>query len=84
MRTKHEEDKKAWRKKADEYTKEISKAKTAKWREYVNGADNKSIFQIKKYITNTPTQAIIPTLNGNLSTHEEKVATFQKTSSPTS
>jgi len=82
MRTKHEEDKKAWRKKADEYTKEISKAKTAKWREYVNGADNKSIFQIKKYITNTPTQAIIPTLNGNLSTHEEKVAAFQKTFFP--
>ena len=29
--------------------------KAGKWREYVNDADNKSIWQIKKYITNLPT-----------------------------
>ena len=53
-----------------------------KWRNYVENADGKSIRQIKRYITDTPTSNFIPTLNGQLSTHQQKVDTFQKTFFP--
>ena len=56
---------------------EIRRAKEKKWREYVENADDKSIFEIQRYITNTPTQTMIPTLNDRAATHEEKIATLQ-------
>src|SRR5579859_685511 len=42
-RTGHHADKQAWRVKANEYTTEIIRAKAAKWKEYVDSADAKTI-----------------------------------------
>ena len=77
-RTKHEADKVVWRAKANEYTREIARAKASKWKEYVDNADGKTIWQVKKYVTNTTTSTYIPTLNDNAATNEQKVNTLQK------
>lgn len=60
-------DKAAWREKANEYTKAISEAKETMWRKFVNAADGKSIWEIKKYIDGKARQAVVPTLDGNAS-----------------
>ena len=44
----------------------------------MNNANDKTIWQIKKYITNTPTSTFIPTLNGHVATNDQKVTVFQK------
>src|SRR5271170_3068589 len=77
-RTGHHADKQAWRVKANEYTTEITRAKAAKWKEFVNSADAKTIWQIKKYITNIPASTLIPTLDGHAATNEDKVTTLRK------
>jgi len=77
-RTNHAADKAAWRAKANEYTEGIAQAKTSKWREYVNNADRKTIYQIKKYVTNIPTPTFIPTLNDHEATNEQKVTALRK------
>ena len=59
-------------------------AKVAKWRDYVDKADRKSIWQIKRYITNLPTSSFIPTLNGHATTHQQKVDALQKSFFPPS
>ena len=81
-RTRHETDRKAWRRKANEYTKEIREAKKKKWREYTSEADGKSIWQIKEYITKPPTQNVIPTLNGTSKTHQQKTEALRQTFFP--
>jgi ribonuclease HI len=81
-RTKHEIDRKAWRERANEYTAAIRKAKEDKWRVYVENADDKSIWNIKNFITNIPTQSFIPTLENNASTHEQKIALLQQSFFP--
>src|SRR5436305_11138756 len=68
--------------KANEYTKEIAKAKIAKWKKYTKDADEKSIWQIKRYITNLSTSNIISTLNDLLITHQQKADALQKTFFP--
>jgi len=78
QRTRHDVDKAAWRIKANQYMHEIAQAKTKKWKEFVDKADRKSIWQVKKYIDNTPTSTFIPTINGNATTHEQKATAFQK------
>jgi len=80
--TRHDIDRAAWKAKAKEYTDEIAKAKVTKWKEYIEKADDKSIYQIKQYVTNTPTSSIIPTLNGKEATNEQKVNALQKTFFP--
>jgi len=77
-RTKSNIDKAAWKAKEKEHDHEIEKARTDKWREFVNKADGKTIYQVKKYITNIPTPTFIPTLNTNAATNEEKVNTLRK------
>src|SRR5216117_692741 len=77
-RTNHAVDKAAWKDKANEYEEESARAKVSKWKEYVNNADGKTIWQIKKYITNIPTSTFIPTLNGHAATYEQKVNALRK------
>ena len=83
-RTKHEADRAAWRIKANQYMHEIAQAKTRKWKEFVDKADGKSIWQVKKYIANTPMSTFIPTINGNAATHGQKAAALQKAFFPKS
>ena len=69
-------DKRIWRAKEKEHNAEIEKARIDKWREFVNTANGKTIYQIKEYITNTPTPTFIPTLDTNAATNEEKIDTL--------
>ena len=77
-RTNHAVDKAAWMIKADEYTREIAKAKESKWKEYVDNADGKTIWQVKNYVTDLPTSAFVPTLNDHAETNEEKVTVLRR------
>ena len=77
-RTKSNIDKIAWKVKEKEHNDAIEKARTDKWREFVNKADGKTIYQIKDYIINIPTSTFIPTLDINAATNEEKVSTLRK------
>ena len=71
-------DKEAWVEKAKKYTEGILRAIRMKWKEYVGNADGKSIFQIKNYALNKATSSLIPTLDGQATTQEEKVEAFTK------
>ena len=77
-RTKSNIYKAAWKTKEKEHDHEIEKARTEKGREFVNKADGKTIWQVKKYITNVPIPAFIPTLDTNMATNEEKISTLRK------
>jgi ribonuclease HI len=77
-RTKLDMDKAAWRTKANHYMSRIAQAKKDKWREFVNNACNKSIWQVKRYTTNTPAPSFIPTLDGYAASHSQKVELLQK------
>jgi ribonuclease HI len=77
-RTNHAVDKAAWRAKTDEYAQEIARARPRKWREYANSANRKTIWQIKRYITNIPTSTFVPTLNDHAATNEQKVSVLRK------
>ena len=78
FRTRHEADKAAWRAKKNEHKREIAQAKVSKWREYVSNVDGKTIFQVKDYVTNIPTSAVVPTLEGSAVTNEQKAAALKK------
>ena len=67
----------AWRTKANEYTHEIAQAKVNKWKEFVDKADQKTIWQVQKYIANTPTSTFVPTLNEQAAMNDQKVEAFQ-------
>ena len=77
-RTKSNIDKVAWRAKEKEHDLEIEKARTDKWREFINTADEKTMYQINKYINSIPTPTFIPTLDTNAATNEEKIGTLRK------
>ena len=72
----------AWEERAREYSEGITRAQKAKWKEYVEKADEKSIWQIKKYATNIATSSLIPTLDHHAATHEDKVETLTRTFFP--
>jgi hypothetical protein len=67
-----------WEKRKKEYSEGIIRIEQSKWKEYVENADGKSIWQIKEYALNTNTglSNIIPTLDGHAATHEEKLETL--------
>ena len=81
-RTKADIDKIAWRKKANYYISKVRQAKRDKWREFVNNADEKSIWKVKKYAAGTPAPSFIPTLNGHAASHSQKVELLQKSFLP--
>ena len=78
LRTKNAIDKRTWRREANKYKKKIEQAKADKWKEYINNADDHSIYEIKDYILNPFTSAFVSTLNENAATTEQKTASFQK------
>ena len=81
-RTKANVDKAAWRSAANQYTDKIAQAKRDKWREFVNGADEKTIWQVKKYATNIPVPSFVPMLDGCATSHSQKVTLLQKSFFP--
>src|SRR5579859_4734714 len=67
-----------WKKKRNEYNKKVRNLKYNTWREFVEAADEKSIWSIKKYMNSKPTQHYIPTINNTATTNEEKAAQFRE------
>jgi hypothetical protein len=76
-RTRQEQDKKIWRTKANEYTREITEAKAKTWKEFVQNADGKSIWQVKRYLSGLSQQTVIPTLDSKAETYEQMSNAFQ-------
>ena len=66
-----------WKKKRNEYNQKVRNAKYNMWKEFVESADEKSIWTIKKYMNSTPTQHYIPTINETAMTNEEKAKQFR-------
>jgi hypothetical protein len=68
-----------WREAANEYTTAIRKAKESTWREFVENCDGKSIWDVKRYISNSAAFSNIPTLNdGQAETFEQMTQVFRK------
>jgi ribonuclease HI len=76
-RTRNEREGAAWRSARDEYRHEIKRAKERMWRQFIEDADERTIWTAKKYLDSMPTPHYIPTLNDNANSNEEKAAEFQ-------
>ena len=48
----------------------------------MNNADEKSIWQVKKYLNSTPTQSYMPTLDTTAASNKAKAEKFQSTFFP--
>jgi len=57
-------------------------AKYNTWKEFVEKADETSIWKIKNYMNSRPTQQYIPTINETATTNEEKAEQFRQTLLP--
>jgi len=75
-------DKREWKQHLQKYMHSIRKAKHQTWRAFIESADEKSIWQIKKYTESSMTLTYIPTLQGKASSNEEKAKEFQSTFFP--
>ena len=75
-------DKIAWREKANEYTAEISRAKQQTWQSFVQNANGKSIWDVKKYLAGSNGQRIIPTLDNKAETFKEITDTLSESFFP--
>jgi hypothetical protein len=71
-----------WREKANEYTSEISRTKTKHWQEYVKSLDGKTIWDVKRYLTQSMAQTTIPTLDNAVETYEEITNTLKRSFFP--
>ena len=60
----------------------IAQAKRDKWAEFVNSANEKSIWQVKKYIDSKPVQTVIPTLDGHAAINSEKTDVLKRSFFP--
>jgi hypothetical protein len=82
-RSRNELDKEEWKNKLEEYEHEMKRAKEKMWRDFVEEANERTIWTVKKYIDSTPTPAYIPTLNNeNATSNEEKATAFRETFFP--
>src|SRR5579859_2339244 len=81
MRTNSNVDWEQWKKKRNEYNKKVRNAKYNTWKQFVESADEKSIWTIKKYMHSKPTQHYIPMINDMATTNEEKRRNSGKSSS---
>jgi len=76
-RTRNEREGAAWRTARDEYRHEIKRAKDRTWKQFLEDADERTIWTAKKYLDSMPTPHYIPTLNNTANSNEEKAAEFQ-------
>jgi hypothetical protein len=77
-RTRNEIYGREWKKRKQEYERKIKQAKEKTWREFTEQADERTIWQIKKYLTSTPTQPFIPTLDGDANCNQQKAESLRK------
>jgi len=77
-RTRSNEDWNEYKKLRNEYNKKVRNAKYNTWKQFVEAANEKTIWTIKKYMNSKPTQHYIPTINGTATTNEEKADQFRE------
>ena len=65
-----------WREKRNEYKQEIRNAKEMRWKEFVEEADERTIWMVKKFIDAPTVPHFIPTINKAMS-NEEKADEFR-------
>ena len=76
-RSRDEVDGDEWREHRRIYKEEIRKAKNKKWMQFVEEADERTIYTVKKYIDKPPSPHYIPTIN-NATSNEAKAHEFRK------
>ena len=74
-RTRNERDGQEWRNKRDEYKHAIKRAKETVWKQFVDEADERTIWMVKKYIDTKPAPYYIPAINDAMS-NDEKATEF--------
>jgi hypothetical protein len=77
-RTRSHVDWKEWKKKRNEFNQKVRNTRHNTWKGFVEAADEKTIWTIKKYINSTPTQHYIPAINETATTNEEKANQFRE------
>jgi len=70
-RTRNERDGQEWRNKRDEYKHAIKRAKETVWKQFVDEADERTIWMVKKYIDTKPAPYYIPAINDAMSNDEK-------------
>jgi len=73
-KTRNNVDWKKWKKKCNEYNQKIKNTKFNIWKRFVEAADEKSIWFIKKYMNFKLIQYYISIINDTIITNEEKAA----------
>ena len=81
-RTRYEEHQRIWKAQEREYRGKIKKYKRNMWRKFVKEADEKSIWQIKKYMDSIPISSYILTINETAASNDEKAEIFKETFFP--
>jgi ribonuclease HI len=70
---------KEWKEKEKEFKRALRKSKRDTWRTFVSEADERTIWQVKRYLDGPPVASYIPTLNnGKAATNKEKAAAFKE------
>ena len=64
--------------KLKEYRKSIQQAKEQTWKNFVETADETTIWQVKKYLDTITTTIYVPTLQEEATTNDQKADAFQK------
>ena len=78
QRSRDDRDREEWKNKQQKYFGDIKKAKQKTWRNFVEKADERTIWKVKKYMESVPTSTYIPTLNGHATSNEEKTKEFKE------
>src|SRR5436190_5336780 len=60
----------------------MDESKRNTWQKFVSEADERSIWKINKYLNTTPTNAYIPTREGEAATNKQKTNTLSRTFFP--
>jgi len=64
--------KREWKRMKNEYKRKIKQAKDKTWRKFTGAADATTIWKVKDYLTATPSQPFIPTLDGTAANNQQK------------
>ena len=78
QRSRDDRDREEWKNRQQQYFGDIKKAKQKTWRNFVEKADEKTIWKVKKYMESVPTSTYIPTLNSYATSNEEKTKEFKE------
>jgi len=56
----------------------MNECKWETWQKFITKADKRSIWKVNKYLNSTPINTFIPTLEGEVTTNEQKMNTLKK------